>query len=96
MMQVYEEKRNYGKRKLVGLNFGGIVMDNWEYCIVTAQETAEHAQFTIAYDSKVEMPRVNGRLTVLSEMGRNGWELVTVHPLAQGLNEFYFKRQTRR
>ena len=65
-------------------------MNNWEYCIVTAQ----HARFTISYVSKVETPRVNGRLPVLSEMGRNGWELVTVHPLAQGLNEFYFKRQT--
>lgn len=70
-------------------------MNNWEYCIVTARETPEQAQFTISYVSKVETPRVNGRLTVLSEMGRNGWELVTVHLLEQGLNEFYFKRQTR-
>lgn len=68
-------------------------MENWEYCVVTALETREQSQFTISYASRVETPRVNGRLTVLSEMGRNGWELVTVHPLAQGLNEFYFKRQ---
>lgn len=68
-------------------------MTSWEYCIVTALETAETSQFTIAYLSKVERPSVNGRLTVLAEMGRNGWELVAVHPLAQGLKEFYFKRQ---
>ncbi len=69
-------------------------MKNWEYCVVTSQETEEQARFVISYASKVETPRVNGRLTVLSEMGRNGWELVAVHPLTQGHNEFYFKRQT--
>ncbi len=69
-------------------------MAHWEYCIVTALETREQTQFTISYDSRVETPAVNGRLTVLAEMGRNGWELINVHPLAQGLNEFYFKRRT--
>ena len=69
-------------------------MGNWEYCIVTALETKEQTRFTVSYASKVEMPPVNGRLTVLAEMGRKGWELVTVHPLDQGLNEFYFKRRT--
>lgn len=69
-------------------------MGNWEYCIVTALETQERTRFTISYDSRVETPAVNGRLTVLTEMGRKGWELVTVHLLSQGLNEFYFKRRT--
>ncbi len=68
-------------------------MIGWEYCIVTAQETAETSQFTIAYPNRVERPSVNGRLTVLAEMGRRGWELVTVHPLTPGANEFYFKRR---
>lgn len=67
-------------------------MENWEYCIVTALETRERTQFTVSYAGKVETPPVNSRLTVLSEMGRNGWELVAVHPLARELNEFYFKR----
>ena len=69
-------------------------MIGWEHCIVTAQETAETSQFTIAYPNRVERPSVNGRLTVLAEMGRSGWELIAVHPLAQGLKEFYFKRRT--
>ena len=67
-------------------------MNSWEYCILTALETAERTEFTISYSSRVEKPHVNGRLTVLSEMGRNGWELVAVHPLTIGLKEFYFKR----
>ena len=69
-------------------------MANWEYCIVTALETQERTQFTVSYANKVETPSVNGRLTVLAEMGRSGWELIAVHPLAQGLKEFYFKRRT--
>lgn len=76
------------------LNLEENEMRNWEYCIVTALETGEQTQFTVSYVSKVETPPVNGRLTILSEMGRNGWELITVNPLAQGLKEFYFKRQT--
>lgn len=68
-------------------------MNKWEYCIVTALETSEMTQFTISYPGRVETPPVNGRLTVLTEMGRRGWELVTVHPLTLGANEFYFKRQ---
>lgn len=67
-------------------------MQRWEYCILVAAETAEQSEFTISYASRVETPRVSGRLTVLTEMGRTGWELVTVHPLAYGANEFYFKR----
>ncbi len=67
-------------------------MKSWEYCIMTAHETQKQSDFTIAYPMRVEKPRVNGRLTVLAEIGRNGWELVAVHLLATGLKEFYFKR----
>jgi len=68
-------------------------MNKWEYCIVTALETSEMTRFTISYPGRVETPPVNGRLTVLAELGSRGWELVTVHPVALGANEFYFKRQ---
>lgn len=71
-------------------------MTHWEYCIMTAVETAKNAQFTISYPSRVETPRVNSRLTALAEMGRNGWELIAVHPITTGVNEFYFKRQNGR
>ncbi len=67
-------------------------MKKWEYCIFTALETTEKVQFTISYDRHVERPNVNSRLTVLAEMGRNGWELVAVFPVELGINEFYFKR----
>ncbi len=59
---------------------------------MTAHETQKQSNFTIAYPMRVEKPKVNGRLTILTEMGRNGWELVSVYPLMTGLNEFYFKR----
>ncbi len=68
-------------------------MDHWEYCILSALETEERVQFTISYSHKIETPPVNGRLTALTEMGRNGWELVTVNTVGQGVNEFYFKRR---
>ncbi len=68
-------------------------MNKWEYCNVTALETSEKTQFTISYLGRVETPPVNGRLTVLAEMGRRGWELVAVYPVTLGANEFYFKRQ---
>ncbi len=68
-------------------------MSIWEYCIMTAMETSKISTFTISYASRVEKPPVNGRLSVLTEMGRNGWELVAVHPLAREMNEFYFKRR---
>jgi len=67
-------------------------MKRWEYCIMTAHETQARNDFTIAYPMRVEKPPVNGRLTVLTEIERNGWELIGVHFIANGLNEFYFKR----
>lgn len=71
-------------------------MDYWEYCIISEIGVEERVQFTISYSHKVEIPSVNGRLTVLTEMGRNGWELITVKSIGQGGNEFYFKRQVVR
>ncbi len=67
-------------------------MQRWEYCILMALETAGQSKFTIAYANRIETPPENGRLSILTEMGRIGWEMVAVQPLAQGLNEFYFKR----
>jgi hypothetical protein len=67
-------------------------MQQWQYCIFTAYETSDRVQFTISYPDRVDKPQTNNRLEVLAELGREGWELVAVHPLAAGLNEYYFKR----
>lgn len=67
--------------------------DQWEYSILTALEAEGQVQFTISYAQRVESPHVDGRLTILTEMGRNGWELVAVNLLEQNLQEFYFKRR---
>lgn len=68
-------------------------MQKWEYCIFTAVETAQQTQYTLSYAHNVEKldPKIDNRLTILNKMGDDGWELVAVHPLTSGLNEFYFK-----
>jgi len=70
------------------------IQSTWEYCIFTAYETGQQAQYTISYAHSVENldPKTENRLTILEKMGQDGWELVAAHPLAAGLNEFYFKR----
>lgn len=71
-------------------------MTTWEYCIFTALETSEQTRFILSYQGgKVQEPRSGSRLDVLEELGRQGWELVAVHPLGVGLKEFYFKRPAR-
>lgn len=69
-------------------------MKNWEYCIFTAYETGQQAQYTLSYAHNVETfdSKSENRLTILEKLGGAGWELVAVHPLTTGLNEFYFKR----
>ncbi len=69
-------------------------MQKWEYCIFTAYETSQQAQYTLSYAHRVENfdPGRDNRLTILKMLGHEGGELVTVHPLSTGLKEFYFKR----
>ncbi len=69
-------------------------MQKWEYCIFTAYETSQQAQYTLSYFHRVENfdAKDMNRLTILEKLGREGRELVTVHPLSTGLKEFYFKR----
>ena len=69
-------------------------MQKWEYCIFSAYETSQQVKYTISYANSVESPdiTIENRLTIIESLGRVGWELIAVHPLASGLNEFYFKR----
>lgn len=69
-------------------------MQKWEYCIFTAYETSQQSSYTVSFAGHADKfdPKVDNRLTILEKLGRDGWELVAVHPLASGLNEFYFKR----
>jgi len=70
-------------------------MTKWEYCIFTAYETSQQSQYTISYTKRVDDLTNQGetRLTILEKLGYEGWELVSILPLASGLNEFYFKRE---
>ena len=70
-------------------------MQKWEYCIFTAYETGQQVSFTLSFADHVETPnpKTENRLSVLDRLGKDGWELVAIHPLTSGLNEFYFKRQ---
>jgi len=70
-------------------------MQKWEYCIFTAYETGQQTSYTLSFAGRVDTfdPKTENRLTILDKMGRDGWEMVAVHPLTSGLNEFYFKRQ---
>lgn len=67
-------------------------MTAWEYCILTAIETTQQNQFTLAYEDHAEAPKAKSRLELMAQLGRDGWELVAVHPIAAGIKEFYFKR----
>jgi hypothetical protein len=68
-------------------------MTFWEYCILTTLETQQEQQFILATaDGPREAPG-GDRLSIMAALGREGWELVTVRPLATGLTEFYFKRE---
>lgn len=67
-------------------------MAEWEYCILTAVATARQTQFVLAYAGYHETPPAASRLEIMAQLGRDGWELVAVHPLTTGIKELYFKR----
>jgi len=69
-------------------------MQKWEYCIFTAYETSQQNQYTLSYARNVENLSGRGetRISVFEKLGGEGWELVSVHPVTIGVNEFYFKR----
>ena len=70
-------------------------MPKWEYCIFTAYETSQQNQYTISYAKSAENLSNLGetRLSIFEKLGKEGWELVSIHPVTTGINEFYFKRE---
>ena len=70
-------------------------MSKWEYCIFTAFETGQRTEYTLSYARKAENLSGRGetRLSIFEKLGGEGWELVSVHPVTTGINEFYFKRE---
>ncbi len=67
-------------------------MTQWEYCILNAYETANQSNITVVKAGEHYPLTNSNRLAALTQLGTEGWELVAVRQLAEGLLEFYLKR----
>jgi len=68
------------------------MMNNWEYLTLNNLEMINASESTVLCNSHPKMSTANSSFSIIVEMRGNGWELITVRLLIQGMNEFCFRR----